>query len=62
LAFQVENLDETITSLNAQRVKITDGPTTYQLQCDGDGNRWQPRVIVPLPNLPDAGDVAGWEP
>ncbi|MBI3806575.1 MAG: VOC family protein [Nitrospirae bacterium] len=27
LAFQVENLDDTITSLNAQGVKITDGPT-----------------------------------
>src|SRR5574338_1573207 len=28
LAFQVESLDETIASLNAQGVKITDGPTT----------------------------------
>lgn len=28
LAFQVESLDETITSLNAQGVTITDGPTT----------------------------------
>ncbi|HJT19268.1 MAG TPA: VOC family protein [Nitrospira sp.] len=28
LAFQVENLDRTIASLNAQGVKITDGPTT----------------------------------
>jgi lactoylglutathione lyase len=27
LAFQVENLDDTISSLNAQGVKITDGPT-----------------------------------
>ncbi len=27
LAFQVDNLDETITSLNAMGVKITDGPT-----------------------------------
>lgn len=27
LAFQVENLDETITALNEQGVKITDGPT-----------------------------------
>ncbi len=27
LAFQVENLDDTIASLNAQGVKITDGPT-----------------------------------
>jgi lactoylglutathione lyase len=27
LAFQVENLDETIASLKAQGVKITDGPT-----------------------------------
>jgi lactoylglutathione lyase len=27
LAFQVENLDETIASLNAHGVKVTDGPT-----------------------------------
>ena len=27
LAFQVDNLDDTIASLNAKRVKITDGPT-----------------------------------
>jgi lactoylglutathione lyase len=27
LAFQVENLDETIAALNAKGVKITDGPT-----------------------------------
>lgn len=27
LAFQVENLDDTITALTAQGVKITDGPT-----------------------------------
>ena len=27
LAFQVDNLDDTIASLNAQGVKITDGPT-----------------------------------
>ncbi|HBH78678.1 MAG TPA: glyoxalase [Nitrospira sp.] len=27
LAFQVDNLDETIASLNAMGVKITDGPT-----------------------------------
>jgi lactoylglutathione lyase len=27
LAFQVDNLDDTIYSLNAQGVKITDGPT-----------------------------------
>jgi len=27
LAFQVENLDETIASLNAEGVKVTDGPT-----------------------------------
>ena len=27
LAFQVENLDDTITSLTAKGVKITDGPT-----------------------------------
>ncbi len=27
LAFQVENLDETIAALNEQGVKITDGPT-----------------------------------
>ena len=27
LAFQVDNLDETIASLNAKGVKITDGPT-----------------------------------
>ena len=27
LAFQVDNLNETITSLNAMGVKITDGPT-----------------------------------
>ena len=27
LAFQVESLDDTIASLNAQGVKITDGPT-----------------------------------
>ncbi len=28
LAFQVEHLDETIVALNAQGVRITDGPTT----------------------------------
>jgi lactoylglutathione lyase len=28
LAFQVESLDETIASLNAKGVKVTDGPTT----------------------------------
>jgi lactoylglutathione lyase len=28
LAFQVESLDDTIASLNAKGVKITDGPTT----------------------------------
>src|SRR3989304_1670086 len=28
LAFQVESLDETIASLHAQGVRITDGPTT----------------------------------
>ena len=28
LAFQVESLDDTIASLNAKRVKVTDGPTT----------------------------------
>ena len=28
LAFEVENLDETIRTLNAKQVKITDGPTT----------------------------------
>ena len=28
LAFQVENLDETIAQLGAKQVKITDGPTT----------------------------------
>jgi lactoylglutathione lyase len=28
LAFQVENLEQTIASLNAQGVNITDGPTT----------------------------------
>lgn len=28
LAFQVENLDETIASLTKQDIKITDGPTT----------------------------------
>jgi lactoylglutathione lyase len=28
LAFQVENLDETIASLTKQGIKITDGPTT----------------------------------
>ena len=27
LAFQVESLDETIASLNAEGVKVTDGPT-----------------------------------
>jgi len=27
LAFQVENLDDTITSLNSKGVKVTDGPT-----------------------------------
>jgi lactoylglutathione lyase len=27
LAFQVESLDDTIASLNAQGVKVTDGPT-----------------------------------
>jgi lactoylglutathione lyase len=27
LAFEVENLDETIQALNAKQVKITDGPT-----------------------------------
>ena len=27
LAFQVDNLDDTIASLNAQGVKVTDGPT-----------------------------------
>lgn len=27
LAFQVENLDQTIASLNAKGVKVTDGPT-----------------------------------
>jgi lactoylglutathione lyase len=27
LAFQIDNLDDTIASLNAQGVKITDGPT-----------------------------------
>ena len=27
LAFQVENLDDTIASLNSQGIKITDGPT-----------------------------------
>jgi len=27
LAFQVENLDDTIASLNAEGVKVTDGPT-----------------------------------
>ena len=27
LAFQVENLDDTIASLNAKGVKVTDGPT-----------------------------------
>jgi len=27
LAFEVENLDETIQTLNAKRIKITDGPT-----------------------------------
>jgi len=27
LAFQVESLDETMTSLNAMGVKVTDGPT-----------------------------------
>ena len=27
LAFQVENLDDTIASLDAKRFKITDGPT-----------------------------------
>lgn len=28
LAFEVENLDETIRTLSAKQVKITDGPTT----------------------------------
>ena len=28
LAFQVESLDDTISSLNAKGVKVTDGPTT----------------------------------
>jgi lactoylglutathione lyase len=28
LAFQVENLDDTIEQLGAKRVRITDGPTT----------------------------------
>ena len=28
LAFQVENLDDTIASLNAKQIRITDGPTT----------------------------------
>jgi lactoylglutathione lyase len=28
LAFEVENLDETIRMLNAKQIKITDGPTT----------------------------------
>lgn len=28
LAFEVENLDETIRMLNARQVRITDGPTT----------------------------------
>lgn len=28
LAFEVENLDETIRALSAKQVKITDGPTT----------------------------------
>ena len=28
LAFQVENLDDTIAALNAKGIKITDGPTT----------------------------------
>jgi lactoylglutathione lyase len=28
LAFEVENLDETIRTLNAKQIKITDGPTT----------------------------------
>jgi lactoylglutathione lyase len=28
LAFQVENLDDTIASFNAKGVKVTDGPTT----------------------------------
>ncbi len=28
LAFQVESLDDTIASLNAKGVKVTDGPTT----------------------------------
>ena len=28
LAFEVDNLDETIRMLNAKRIKITDGPTT----------------------------------
>lgn len=28
LAFQVESLDETVASLNAKGVKVTDGPTT----------------------------------
>ena len=27
LAFQVENLDQTIASLNAKGIKVTDGPT-----------------------------------
>jgi lactoylglutathione lyase len=28
LAFQVENLDDTITSLNKKGIRVTDGPTT----------------------------------
>ena len=28
LAFQVENLDDTIEQLNAKQIRITDGPTT----------------------------------
>jgi lactoylglutathione lyase len=28
LAFEVENLDETIRTLNARQIRITDGPTT----------------------------------
>ena len=28
LAFQVDSLDETVVSLNAQGIRITDGPTT----------------------------------
>ncbi len=35
LAFEVENLDETVRSLEAKQVKITDGPTTTS-----SGNRF----------------------